>query len=298
MRAQDGQAIVFAKLGILGSGVGGVATIGGRNMATMIHEIGHSFGGLSDEYTALQAGRKKGAKPTRNTNIATSKDPDQSPWSHFLKAKVRGVGMHPGGAQFVKGAWRPTAGKCSMASGGSFCAVCREELVLRIYSYCDPIEAAEPKAHSFDGDLDLPIGRRGVSFEVRVLQPTSHELEVDWWLLPEDDAPRPIDVSERKRKKEGPAGSSAKSQVTTGPGGRRVAPPVLIQAKPAKSTHPNRNGVHKFRVSPTGLEPGRYRVVCRVHDSTEVRGSRAPWVMKKNEGFLTSTVGWWVRLEE
>jgi hypothetical protein len=300
MPVQDGQAIVFAKLGILGTGGGGVATIGGRNMATMIHEIGHSFGGLSDEYTALQSGRSKDAKPTRNTNIATSEDPDKSPWSHFLKAKVRGVGMHPGGAQFVKGAWRPTAAKCAMAAGGSFCPVCREELVLRIYSYCDPIDAAEPEAHLFDGDVDLPIGRSGISFEVTVLQPTSHELEVDWWVLPEGKAPRPIDVSKQKRKRarKGESVATVKSQVSTGPGGRRVAPPVPIQSKPAKSTHPNHDGVHKFRVNARDVGPGRYRVVCRVHDTTEVRGSRAPWVVKEDGGFLTSTIGWWVRLEQ
>ncbi len=300
MEEQDGQAIVFAKLGILGTGGGGVATIGGRNMATMIHEIGHSFGGLSDEYTALQAGRKKGAKPSRNTNIAISEDPDESPWSHFLKAKVRGVGMHPGGAQFVKGAWRPTAGKCSMAAGGAFCPVCREELVLRIYSYCDPIDAAEPEAHPFDGDVDLEVGRRGLSFEVKVLEPTTHKLKVDWWVLPEGQAPRPIDVSKRrpKRVKKGQSTATIKSQVSTGPGGRRVAPPVPIKAKPAKSSQPGKGGVHKFRVGAKDLGPGRYRVVCRVRDTTEVRGSRSPWVVKDDGGFLTSTIGWWVRLAE
>ncbi len=300
MPEQDGQAIVFAKLGILGTGGGGVATIGGRNMATMIHEIGHSYGGLSDEYTALQAGRKKGAKPSRNTNIAISEDPEESPWSHFLKAKVRGVGMHPGGAQFVKGAWRPTAGKCAMAAGRVFCPVCREELVMRLYSYCDPIDAAVPEPHSFDSKEDLVAGRRGVSFEVTVLQPATHELEVDWWVLPANRAPRPIDVTkrEKKRSKKGQSVATVKSQVTTGPGGRRVAPPVPIKAKPTKSTKPNNDGVHKFRMSTKGLEPGRYRVMCRVHDTTEVRGSRAPWVVKDDGGFLTSTVGWWVRIEE
>ena len=301
MPEQDGQAIVFAKLGILGTGGGGVATIGGRNMATMIHEIGHSFGGLSDEYTTPQSGRDKSAKPSRNTNIATSEDPEESPWSHFLKAKVRGVGMHPGGAQFVKGAWRPTAAKCSMAAGGTFCPVCREEIVLRIYSYCDPIDAAVPEPHTFDGKEDLPVGRRGLSFEVTVLQPTTHELEVDWWVLPEGEAPRPIDTTRRKRKakKKGQSVATIKSEVTTGPGGRRVAPPVPVKAKPAKSTHPNKDGVHKFRVSAKDLEPGRrYRVMCRAHDTTEVRGSRAPWVIKDDVGFLTSTVGWWVSLEE
>lgn len=301
MPEHDGQAIVFAKLGILGTGGGGVATIGGRNMATMIHEIGHSFGGLSDEYTALQAGRPKDAKPTRNTNIATSEDPDESPWSHFLEAKVRGVGMHPGGAQFVEGAWRPTAGKCSMASGGFFCPVCREELVLRLYSYCDPIDGAVPEPAAFDSDEALSVGRRGLSFEVTAMQPTTHELLVHWWVIPEGEAPRPIDVSpvqKRRRAKKGQSVAVAESKVTTGPGGRRVAPPVPIEQKPAKKTLPNRNGVHKFRVSASDLGPGRYRVICRVHDTTVVRGSRSPWVIKDEAGFLTSTVGWWVRLEE
>ena len=298
MPEQDGQAIVFAKLGVLGTGGGGVATIGGRNMATMIHELGHSFAGLSDEYTTPQSAREKDATPRRNINIATSEDPEESPWKHFLEKKVRGVGMHPGGAQFVKGAWRPTAGKCLMAAGGTYCPVCREEIVLRIYSYCDPIDGTEPSAHPFEGDAELSVGRKGLSFEVTVLQPTTHQLKVDWWVLTEAEAPRPVDVSKGPRRKAKGKSSAAGTRVSTGPGGRRVAPPVAIKAKPKKSTKPNGDGVHRFKLSPSALESGRYRVVCRVRDTTEVRGSRAPWVVKDDGGFLTSTVGWWVRLAE
>ena len=46
----DSLAIVFVKQGVLGTGGGGFATIGGRNAKTTIHEWGHAFAGLGDEY--------------------------------------------------------------------------------------------------------------------------------------------------------------------------------------------------------------------------------------------------------
>jgi hypothetical protein len=46
---QDGYAIAIVKAGSLGTGGGGIAAIGGRADATMVHEWGHAFGDLSDE---------------------------------------------------------------------------------------------------------------------------------------------------------------------------------------------------------------------------------------------------------
>ena len=45
----DGLALVFVRLGILGTGGKGIAVIGGMSAPTTIHEWGHAFAGLSDE---------------------------------------------------------------------------------------------------------------------------------------------------------------------------------------------------------------------------------------------------------
>ena len=56
----------------------------------------------------------------------------------------------------------------------------------------------------------------------------------------------------------------------------------------------NKTGVHEFKVKAKDLEPGRYRVVCRVRDTTLLRGERFPWVLKDENGVLESERAWWV----
>jgi len=46
------------------------------------------------------------------------------------------------------------------------------------------------------------------------------------------------------------------------------------------------------------LEPGRYRVLCRVRDTTLVGRGRVPWVLRDEHGLLESERGWWVRVVE
>lgn len=44
------------------------------------------------------------------------------------------------------------------------------------------------------------------------------------------------------------------------------------------------------------LEPGRYRVVCRVRDTTKVKGDRHPWVLADEHDLLVSERAWWVEV--
>src|SRR6185503_12877520 len=47
----DGLAIVMVKLGVSGTGTPGTAVIGGRDAKTTVHEWGHAFTDLGDEYS-------------------------------------------------------------------------------------------------------------------------------------------------------------------------------------------------------------------------------------------------------
>ena len=275
MPAQDGYAIVFVPLGTLGTGGGGVATVGGRNPRTMIHEWGHAFVGLGDEYavyTGLHAGVSDGI------NVAASDDPERVPWVHFIAAGVPGVGVYEGANGQVRGAWRPTASGCRMNDGEFFCPVCREALILRIHEHVDPIDEARVRSSPGippEGELG---GEDPHEFEVVVLRPDSHVLEVSWWILSAEDAPAPRDHTARPRTLRGPL--------------------AALTAKPAKRARSSRNGVHRFRVSPRQLDPGRYRVVCRVRDTTQLRGKRFPWVLRDERGLLESERGWWIEVED
>lgn len=288
MPSHDGQAIVFAKLGILGTGGGGVATIGGRSMATMIHEFGHSFGRLSDEYSTET--HKRG-ELRRNVNVTNDPDPEKAPWKHWIEARARGVGMYEGAGGQVRGAWRPT-NLCTMASGEFFCPVCREQLVLLIYSMVDPIDAATPEPHPIRGTDDLEMTRDGLQFEVTAMQPAHHKLHAAWWIVPEAEAPRerigstnagPYDARRRTRQL---------------PGKRDPGKLKPIGSKPVRTSRGKKDGVHDLRITPNQLEPGRYRVICRITDTAEVKGSKLPWVLKDERGLLESEVGWWITVPE
>ena len=160
-----------------------------------------------------------------------------------------------------------------METGEFFCDVCREALVLEIYEHVDPIDAASPE--NFEDPL---TGAGPHEFEVTVLQPTEHKLEVSWWVLPAGEAPAAAgDPTARPRRSRGP-----------------LAP---IAARPDEKTR-GKKGVHTFKVATKDLEPGRYRVLCRVKDATEMRGEKLPWVLKDEHGVLESERGWWIEVPE
>lgn len=137
----EGLAVVIVRLGSLGTGGGGIAVVGGGPGNSLIHEWGHAFAGLLDEYTSDVG--YTGPVP-RGVNVSDTPDPEKVPWRHFLEAKVKGVGVFPGAAGRSQGAWRPTASGCAMASGPSFCVVCREAVVRAIYERVSPLDEARP----------------------------------------------------------------------------------------------------------------------------------------------------------
>jgi hypothetical protein len=255
---QDGLAIVFVNKGTLGTGGGGIAVIGGREDDTVIHEWGHAFAGLADEYIDMvHRGAGKDAP-----NVSGSSDPKTVRWAHWIALDAPGIGVYEGAAGMQRGAWKPTTGGCVMDHGRTYCRVCREAVVTTIYRYVDPIEAASPDPKDA---LSLSASR---VFEVTVMRPASHALEVRWWLFPEKDAP------------------AAR--------GRGRLPE--IKKKPTAVTSGGTKGVHPWRLVPREFDPGRYVLVCRVRDTTKVDGQDLPWVVKDEQGLLESERRWTVVL--
>lgn len=279
----DGQAIVFVKNGVLGTGGGGVATIGGREVRTVIHEFGHSFGGLSDEYETQQSHGQGAARD--GLNVAASDDPKSVPWAHWIEARHPGVGVYEGAMGRVKGAWRPTSTGCVMATSDSFCVVCQEALVLRIYAVVDPIESVTPEPQAQRLREPRRIGDQPLEIVVEVMKPATHVLEVTWWILPEARLPHSGGASKHDNAGlEGPRDR------------RRRGALQPIADKPHVVSRNNPGGVHKLVLSKEGLEPGKYRVICRVKDTTQLRGEKWPWVLKDELGLLESERGWWIEV--
>ena len=71
---------------------------------------------------------------------------------------------------------------------------------------------------------------------------------------------------------------------------------VPIAAKPKAESRGNKKGEHDFTLRPRELSAGRYRVVCRVRDTTEIRGEKLPWVLEDEWGLLESERMWLVQV--
>ncbi|HED67078.1 MAG TPA: hypothetical protein ENJ09_16160 [Planctomycetes bacterium] len=280
----DGLAIVFVRAGSLGTGSPGIATIGGRDASTIIHEWGHAFGGLGDEYATYTHER---GELRSSPNVSAESDPEKVPWAPWIRARAKGVGVYEGAAGRERGAYKPTASGCVMLNGEFFCPPCREALLLAIYRLVDPIEWESSPPHPLDHTVSLEL-TDSLEFEVHVMRPRSHTIDTRWWVLPEGEAPRDPTGYDQRYAIQGRFSGDRRERGALRP----------IDAKPAQEIKHRKNGKHTFRLRASDLEPGRYRVICRARDSTKLPGEKLPWVLTDPYGLLESERAWWVTVPE
>ena len=148
------QGFIFSNTPFYG-GSGGffaTSTVEARSNEVSIHEIGHSFAELADEYTIAGQGERP--------NRTTVSDPLTIKWRNWLGSND--IGIYPLG---VDNAYRPHQ-VCKMKElNVPFCAVCKEAFVNKIYSLLTPIYDYSPTsatltidgATNFSANLTLPI---------------------------------------------------------------------------------------------------------------------------------------------
>lgn len=166
-------ALVMVKRGSLGTGGGRVAAFGHAATGVAYHEFGHAYAGLLDEYSTQTSKEPPVGPAPIGVNVTNTDDPAKAPWKHWLDAKAPGIGVFPGGAGRARGAWHPSELGCVMESGSEFCPVCREHVVLTLYSHARPVDEFWPK----ETDVVLPAQGK-LDFKVRVLRPASRPLSV------------------------------------------------------------------------------------------------------------------------
>ncbi len=165
------QAIVVINESQYGGAGGAIATTSTHPSAgeIAIHEIGHSFAGLNDEYWA-------GVNFAReNYNMTAESDPALVKWSDWVG--TGGIGVFPFGTSSPQSSWYRPHQDCKMRYlGTDFCAVCSERLVDRIYELVDPIENILPSSslQSYQG-TDIP-------FSITTIDPIPNTLTVEWLL--------------------------------------------------------------------------------------------------------------------
>ena len=308
LKVSDGLSLCFAKKGELGMGGMGIATTG--RMVAVVHELGHAFIGLLDEYAINSeppVGRISAANAVSGRGPKEPPLPAAIPWRHWLQAQNPDVGVLLGGATYQLGVWRPAA-TCAMNSGGGspYCWVCREAGVLRIYDYVSPIDEASPA----ETTLNLAEGAKA-EFSVVPMEPKSHKLDVAWFFErlkskvatrgddDEDPQPRPTGAEPPPPAGEEPLPRLTPDGKSRGPvrGYHRHAdpwPPGDPRGEELHATEKRSGGVRKSTVVLEGLTTGRYRLTARVRDDAKIPGFKWPWVIKDPDKILEERREWLV----
>jgi hypothetical protein len=128
-----------------------ITTMNSSGIAVSLHEIGHSFGKLADEYD-YQPEYSPGEYPnsTAQTSRASIKwnvwidasTPIPTPETSVYDTKC---GLFEGACYRTTGWYRPW-NKCMMSDLNHFCPVCNEELITVSYKQISPIDGTAPAA--------------------------------------------------------------------------------------------------------------------------------------------------------
>lgn len=199
-----------------------------------IHEFGHTFGGLADEYEDPYPGYPGCGADCPEPNATTRTERELIKWNPWIDAATplptpenagwaAVVGLFEGARYQSSGVYRPALNCTMRALGAGFCAVCAEALVLAIYDQVSPIDATTPASPIALGACD------SAELTVATPEPLPDELLVTWSV---DGAP--VQSGQRSHTLEGwnlaPGDhqvrvevSDATAQVRNNPGGLLLA---------------------------------------------------------------------------
>lgn len=134
-----------------------------------IHELGHSFVNLIDEYYAGDIYANEGINMTQETN------PDNVKWTNWMD--VNGIGIYQHCCGGNSASWYRPHQNCKMRILGSpFCSVCTEGTIEKIHSLTTPVESYSPENI---GTIDLS---NPTTFNINIVAPTPNTLSIQWSL--------------------------------------------------------------------------------------------------------------------
>jgi hypothetical protein len=159
-----------------GAGYTSLGTLAGHNGAALeigLHEFGHSFADLADEYDYGGPTTYDGPEPVER-NVTTFTEAELLAQGHrwHLWLDLPQVGTFEGAKYSRFGIFRPTFDSKMRSLGRPFQEVNSERFVRNIYAIVDPIDDATPEGkYPLDGD-----------FFVDPVDPVGHALDVQWSL--------------------------------------------------------------------------------------------------------------------
>ncbi|MCE7064638.1 M64 family metallopeptidase [Dyadobacter sp. CY326] len=135
-----------------------------------VHEIGHTFSYLNDEYWA---GPQYGWEAA---NMTAESNPELVKWKNWLNETNIGVFKH-GEGEAAK--WfKPTEDNCLMEFlDKPFCAVCKETTTERILQVVNPIDKMTP-----DTTEESVLSEDAKTFKIDLVEPEPNTLQILWSL--------------------------------------------------------------------------------------------------------------------
>ena len=173
--------------------VAATADHGDSFVEVVLHELGHAFGGLADEYVdssivTIDYCKDNLVEPPQ-VNLTRETNPAAIKWRHWIDSatpiptttssetpRSEGVpGLYEGGLYCPVGIFRPTRYSRMRNSGSPWKQINTEQLVRVFYDYVSPIDAWAPSTTQ----LTLLRGQ-SQTFAVTPMSPATHEIQIDW----------------------------------------------------------------------------------------------------------------------
>lgn len=147
-----------------------------------IHELGHSFVDLKDEY---YPGDDLAAE---SINMTQDNDPATIKWKNWVG--TNGVDVFPYAASGTASTWFRPHDTCKMRYlGFSFCAVCIEGTIERIHDLVSPIDSYSPSSTMINSPT-FPL-----DFQLNLIQTVPNTLESTWTINTTEFATNTEDIA-------------------------------------------------------------------------------------------------------
>lgn len=196
------QLVVLLNDSVYGGSGGSIAvtTTNVNAKLIVIHEYGHTFHDLADEYTSAYPGYPacSDISPSSNceANVTNQTNPSMIKWRSWFTPSIAiptpggtaGIGLFEGARYQTSGVYRPQ-NSCGMRSlGAQFCSICSQAYVLKLYrgGWGTPstgIDLIEPgtEVPLASSTVNYSQGST-VNFSATVLRPTPDTVSMQWYL--------------------------------------------------------------------------------------------------------------------
>ncbi|MEP7109669.1 MAG: M64 family metallopeptidase [Ferruginibacter sp.] len=166
------QAFIVVNSPYYGGSGGSYATASadGSSAEVAIHEIGHSFASLADEYWAGDSYAGEKANMTATSNPRTVK------WKSWVG--INDIGVYAYGTSGTPANWYRPHQTCKMQYlGYPFCSVCTERFIDVFHQRVNMIDARTPLATSFTLSNTNPV-----DFSIKAVQTNPSTIGINWYL--------------------------------------------------------------------------------------------------------------------